>query len=103
MDEGIWGDVDVGPAREAGNCRGELVFVFIGTSSITSLVSIFPSSVLQFIYTPYFLLEARPYQTLQIKVQTYNNNPWQKNNHTDDKENEGEMYIHAHTKKKEIK
>jgi hypothetical protein len=48
-------------------------------------------------------LEARPYQTLQIKVQTYNNNPWQKNNHTDDKENEGEMYIHAHTKKKEIK
>jgi hypothetical protein len=41
MDEGIWGDVDVGPAWEAGNCRGELVFVFIGTSSITSLVSIF--------------------------------------------------------------
>jgi hypothetical protein len=53
MDEGIWGDVDVAPAREADNCRGELVFVFIGTSSITSLVSIFfsgfPSSVLQFI------------------------------------------------------
>jgi len=45
-------------------------------------------------------LEARPYQTLQIKVQTYNNNPWQKNNHTDDKENEGEIYIHAHTKKR---
>jgi len=41
MDEGIWGDVDVDPAREAGNCRGELVFVFIGTSSIASLVSIF--------------------------------------------------------------